>query len=72
VPSLRWWLQPLNRDVAALVKEVGRWHRRIAGFYGGLRDAVETAGGHAGVLQVEMAKFWEVERLEAEGRNGEA
>ena len=61
-----------NRDVAALTKEVGMWNRMIAGFYGGLRDAVEAAGGNAAVLQAEIAKFSDFERLEAEGRTGEA
>ena len=61
-----------NRDVATLTKEVGMWNRMIAGFYGGLRDAVEAAGGNAAVLQAEITKFRDFERLEAEGRKGES
>ena len=61
-----------HRDVAALTKEVGMWNRMIAGFYGGLRDAVEAAGGDPRSVAAEIAKFRDFERLEAEGRKGEA
>ena len=61
----------VNRDVAALAKEVGLWNQMIAGFYGGLRDAVENAGGDPGDLVAEIAKFRNFERLEMEGRSGE-
>jgi len=57
-----------TRDVAALVKEVGMWNRMIAGFYGGLRDAVEATGGDPRSVAAEIAKFRDFERLEAEGR----
>ena len=60
-----------NRDVAALVKEVGMWNKMIAGFYGQLRDAVEAGGGDPRILASEIAKFRDFERLEAEGRKGE-
>jgi hypothetical protein len=59
-----------NRDVEALVKEVGMWNRMIAGFYGGLRDAVEAAGGDPRAILGEIAKFSDFERLEMEGRKG--
>lgn len=62
----------LKCGVAALVKEVGMWNRMIAGFYGDLRDAVEAAGGDPGSVEAEIAKFRDFERLEAEGRKGEA
>lgn len=58
-----------NRDVAALVKEVGMWNKMIAGFYGGLRDAVEGAGGDPQSVEAEIAKFGDFEKLEAEGRS---
>lgn len=57
-----------NRDVEALVKEVGMWNRMIAGFYGQLRDAVEAAGGDPRAIVGEIAKFRDFERLEMEGR----
>ena len=60
-----------NRDVEALVKEVGMWNRMIAGFYGQLRDGVEAAGGDPRAIVAEIAKFRDFERLEAEGRREE-
>jgi hypothetical protein len=60
-----------NRDVAALIKEIGAWNTMIAGFYGGLRDGIEAAGGDPRSLVAEIAKFQNFERLEAEGRKGE-
>ena len=60
-----------NRDVAALVKEVGMWNRMIAGFYGQIRDGIEAAGGDPRSLEAEITKFRDFERLEAEGRKEE-
>jgi hypothetical protein len=57
-----------NRDVEALIEEVGRWNRMTAGFYGGLRDAVEAAGGDPQSIVGEIAKFGNFEKLEMEGR----
>jgi hypothetical protein len=57
-----------NRDVEALIKEVGMWNRMVAGLYGQVRDAVEKAGGDPAGLVAEIAKFKDFERLEAEGR----
>jgi hypothetical protein len=60
-----------KRDVEALIREVGMWNRMVAGFYGGLRDAVEKAGGDPGKVVAEIAKFRNFEGLEMEGRGGE-
>ena len=57
-----------NRDVKALIKEVGMWNRIIAGIYGRLRDGVEATGGDPAGILAEIAKFRDFERLEAEGR----
>jgi hypothetical protein len=59
-----------NRDVESLIKEVAKWNRIIAGFYGSMRDAIESADGDARRIVAEIAKFSNFERLEAEGRNG--
>lgn len=58
-----------NRDVGALIKEVGMWNKMMAAFYGKHRDVVEAAGGDPRGLVAEIAKFGNFERLEAEGRS---
>jgi len=60
-----------NRHVEALIKEVGMWNRMVAGVYGRVRDGLEAAGGDARVIQAEIAKFRDFERLEMEGRRGQ-
>lgn len=56
-----------NRDIQALVKEVGEWNAMIAGFVGEMKDWV---GGPD--VQSEITKFPNFEHLEAEGRADEA
>jgi hypothetical protein len=57
-----------KRDVEALVREVGRWNRLLAGFYGEFRDAMEAAGGDPKGIKAAIAKFSNFEHLEAKGR----
>ena len=51
-----------------MVKEISRWNNMVAGVYGGLKDAMQEAGGNAAALQCEIAKFPNFEHLEAKGR----
>jgi len=57
-----------HRDLAALIKEIGEWNQMIAGFYGGMRDAIEAAGHDPNMLMAEISKFPDFEHLEAKDR----
>lgn len=56
-----------SRDEEALVDEIARWNKMVAGFVGGVKDLI---GGEK--VQSEITKFPNFEHLEAEGRAGEA
>jgi hypothetical protein len=57
-----------KRAVKALIEEVGNWNQMIAGFYGGMKDAVSAAGADTRALVAEIARFPNFEHLEAEDR----
>ena len=57
----------INRDVKALVEEVGQWNAMIAGFVGGMKDLI----GGAADVRSEITKFPNYEHLEADGRAGD-
>jgi hypothetical protein len=61
-----------KRDVAALVKEIGRWNAMVAGAVGQLQDQLEAAGRDRRSMISAITEFPDFERLEAEGRAGEA
>jgi len=52
-----------DRDVQALVKEVGEWNSMIAGFVGGMKDLIGAQG-----IESQITKFPNFEHLEAEGQ----
>jgi hypothetical protein len=52
-----------NRDVEALVKEIGSWNEMIAAFGGKLKDLV------GGGMEAPITEFPDFERLEAAGQN---
>ena len=57
-----------HRNVAALIKEIGEWNQMIAGFYGGMKDALTAAAQDPRALMAEIAKFPDFEHLEAKDR----
>lgn len=57
-----------KRDVEALIEEVGNWNQMIAGFFGGMKDAISAAGEETRMLVSEIAKFPNFEHLEAKDR----
>jgi hypothetical protein len=60
-----------KRDVAALVKEIGRWNKMIAGFVGRLNDHLEKEGHDRRSMMSAITEFPDFEHLEAEGREDE-
>jgi len=60
-----------HRDEAALVKEIERWNRMMAGFVGAMKDKLTKPGGPARSVQAEITKFPNYEHLEAKGRDEE-
>jgi hypothetical protein len=60
-----------KRDVATLVKEIGRWSKMVAGFVGRLNDHLEKAGLDRRSMMSAITEFPDFEHLEADGRVGE-
>jgi len=60
-----------KRDVAALVKEIGKWNAVVAGAVGQLQDHLEAAGQDRRSMMSAIKEFPDFERLEAKGRSGE-
>lgn len=54
-----------NRDLNALVKEIGQWDQFIAAFGGALKDAAESSGM---TLEAPITERKDFEKLEAEGQ----
>ena len=46
-----------KRDVAALVKEIGRWNKMVAGFVGRLTDQMEAAGQDRRSMMTAITEF---------------
>lgn len=60
-----------KRDVALLVKEIGRWNAMVAGAVGRLQDHLEQGGVDRRQIISEITSFPDFEHLEADGRAGE-
>jgi hypothetical protein len=59
-----------QRDVTALVKEIGAWNAMMAGHVGELKDALEVLGQNPKALQAAITQFPDFEHHEARGRLG--
>ena len=55
-----------DRDIEALVKEVGEWNTMIAGWAGQLKDAM-----YPGINLAAITAFPNFENLEAKGRDNQ-
>ena len=60
-----------KRDAEALVKEIARWNKMVAGLVGRLNDHMERAGRDRRSAASAISEFPDFEHLEAEGRAGE-
>ena len=60
-----------KRDISALVKEIGKWNKMVAGLVGQLTDQMEAAGQDRKSMMSAITEFPDFERLEAKGRKGE-
>lgn len=56
----KFWV---NRDVEALVKQIGSWNEMIAAFGGKLKDVLGSG------VESAISKYPDFERLEAAGQN---
>ncbi len=57
-----------TRSLERLTKEIGDQSAMLAGFLGGLKDAMGQAPGGAGTVEAPIAAYPNFEHLEAEGQ----